>query len=189
MAIDLPEAHARALDHTRGIVAGIATAQLTDASPCAGWDVRTLLNHVVSGNLWVGPLVAGQTIDEVGDRFDGDVLGDDPIATYDTSAAIAAAAFRGDGAMDAPVAVSYGPVPGSIYCGHRLLDVLIHGWDLAKATGQDTNLPADLVAACTEVVTPQAELLQASGMFGSTRTVEPDADPQTALLAALGREP
>ena len=93
----------------------------------------------------------------------------------------------GAGAMDAPVAVSYGPVPGSVYCGHRFIDVLIHGWDLARATGQDATLPSDLVEACFEVVEPQRQLLEGSGMFGTVQHVGGDADRQTQLLAILGR--
>jgi uncharacterized protein (TIGR03086 family) len=79
-------------------------------------------------------------------------------------------------------------VPGSIYCGHRFLDVLIHGWDVARSTGQDTALDPDLVEACWEVVEPQAELLAGSGMFGTSATAPPGADRQTALLALLGRQ-
>jgi uncharacterized protein (TIGR03086 family) len=141
----------------------------------------------VSGNFWVAPLVAGQTIEEVGDRLDGDLLGADPLAAYDASAAQAAEAFRVPDALDRMVAVSYGPVPGSVYCGHRFLDVLIHGWDLAESTGQDTNLPADLVEACWEVVAPQRELLEGSGMFGTEVNLSAGADRQSQLLAVLGR--
>ena len=144
---------------------------------------------MVSGNFWVAPLMAGKTIAEVGDRYDGDILGDDPMAAYQQSAKEAAAAVSTSGAMEAQCAVSYGPVPGEIYAGHRFVDVLIHGWDLAKATGQDTTLPADLVEACFEVVTPQKDLLAASGMFGSDVKVPPGADRQTELLAMLGRNP
>jgi len=185
--VDLPAVHARALETTGPVVAGVRADQWGAPSPCDGWDVRALLNHVVSGNFWVTPLVDGQTIDAVGDRLDGDLLGDDPAAAYDTSAAEAAAAFRRPGAMESPVAVSYGPVPGSVYCGHRFLDVLIHGWDLARATGQDATLPADLVDACFEVVEPQQDLLAGSGMFGTVQSVPAAADRQTQLLAILGR--
>lgn len=188
MDLDLPDLHARALEHTRGYVEGVAPEQLGNPTPCEGWDVTELLNHLVSGNFWVGPLVAGKTIEEVGAVYDGDVIGDEPAKAFAESAGIAASAFKGEGAMEKPVAVSYGPVPGSIYCGHRFIDVLIHGWDLAKATGQDATLPIDLVLACTEVVKPQAELLAGSGAFGTTQTVGDDAGPQTALLAMLGRE-
>src|SRR5262249_48148544 len=126
----LPDVHQDALDHTGRIVRGISADQLGVATPCADYDVRALLNHLVSGNWWVAPLVEGKSIAEVGDKYDGDVVGDDPGRAYDESAASAAAAFNAPGAMEAPVAVSYGPVPGAIYAGHRFIDVLIHGWDL-----------------------------------------------------------
>jgi uncharacterized protein (TIGR03086 family) len=188
MADDLPTLHQQALDATGRIVAGIRPDQLTGPTPCEGWDVRTLLNHVISGNWWVMELMAGKTIDEVGDRYDGDVVGDDPGAAYDASAEAAADAFNAPGAMDAPAAVSYGPVPGSIYAGHRFIDVLIHGWDLAQATGQDTTLDPELVAACQRVIEPQAELLAGSGMFGGDVDVPDGASAQTKLLATLGRQ-
>jgi uncharacterized protein (TIGR03086 family) len=184
----LPDLHERALATTRQFVAGVGPDQWAAPSPCEGWDARELLNHIIGGNLWVAELVDGKTIAEVGDRLDGDVVGDDPLAAYDRSAGAASAAFQRPGAMKDPVAVSYGPVPGEIYAGHRFIDVLIHGWDLAKATGQDASLPADLVDACSEVVAPQAELLVGSGAFGDGSVDVPDGgDPQTVLLARLGR--
>jgi uncharacterized protein (TIGR03086 family) len=187
MDVDLPEVHARSLDATRVFVAGVADRQLGDASVCNDWTVRELVNHIVSGNYWAEALADGKTIAEVGDRLDGDILGDDPLGGYDRSAAAAAAAFRAPGAMDAPCAVSYGPVPGSIYCGHRFMDVLVHGWDIAKSTGQGTELQPDLVEACWAVLEPQLDLLVASGMFGEAVPVADDADAQTRLLAVLGR--
>ena len=187
MGLDLPSLHERALASTRAFVAGVKPDQMSDATPCEDYDVRALLNHLVGGNFWVAPLVEGKTIEQVGDRYDGDVLGDNPLAAYESSAEAAAAAFNSPGAMEKPVAVSYGPVPGEIYAGHRFIDVLIHGWDLAKATGQGAQLDAELVDACRQVVEPQAELLSGSGMFGTQQDVPPDADGQTKLLAMLGR--
>jgi hypothetical protein len=52
MTVDLPDVHARALDRTRRFVAAVAADQWALESVCDGWDVRTLVNHVVSGNLW-----------------------------------------------------------------------------------------------------------------------------------------
>jgi uncharacterized protein (TIGR03086 family) len=187
MTVDLAKAHTGALDNSRAIVATVREEQLRLPTPCDDWDVATLLHHIVYGNLWVPPLVGGETIDQVGDRFEGDILGDDFRAAYDRSAEQAAAAFRADGAMDAMCAVSYGPVPGSVYCGHRLIDVLVHGWDLAVATDGNTDLPGDLVAACLEVVEPQVDMLESSGAFGTDHEVPADASDQTRLLAMLGR--
>jgi uncharacterized protein (TIGR03086 family) len=187
MSVDLPEVHARALAETRRFLAGVGADQWAAPSRCAEWDVRSLVNHVVAGNFWVAPLVGGQTIEQVGDRYDGDVLGDDPLSSYDRSAVEAAEAFGAPGAMDAPVAVSYGPVPGSIYAGHRFIDVLVHGWDIARSTGQYPALDPTLVDACWDVLDPQIDLLAGSGMFGTRIDLPADAPSQARLLGLLGR--
>ena len=184
---DIARLHRRALNHTRDLVAGIGSDQWSAPTPCEGWDVQALLNHVVAGNLWAAELSAGATIEEVGDRLDGHVLHDDALAAYETSAELAAAAFERAGALEAPCAVSYGPVPGSVYCGHRFIDVLIHGWDLAVATGQNSTLDPELVATASELLMEEADMVRTSGMFGDDLTVPPDAGAQTRLLAFIGR--
>jgi uncharacterized protein (TIGR03086 family) len=188
MDVDRPEVHARALDETERLVAGIGEHQWDDVSIDDAWTVRELVNHIVSGNYWAEELASGKTIEDVGDRLDGDVLGANPLGAYHDSALRAAAVFRAPGAMEVPCAVSYGPVPGSVYCGHRFLDVLVHGWDVAKSTGQATTLDPALVDACWAVIEPELPMLQGSGAFGTPVDIAADADPQTRLLAALGRE-
>ncbi len=185
---DIAQLHRKALDETRSVVAGIDRVQWGDASPCDGWDVQALLNHLVAGNLWAAELGSGHTIEEVGDRLDGDVLGGNALAAYDTSAEAAAATFEVPGALDAPCAVSYGPVPGSVYAGHRFIDVLIHGWDLATATGQDATLDPELVDAAYRLLQDQADMVRASGMFGEDILVPVGVGPQTQLLAFIGRK-
>ncbi|MEY2415646.1 MAG: hypothetical protein QOH53_980 [Ilumatobacteraceae bacterium] len=187
--IDIGAVHRDALATTRQFVAGIGDDQWDLPTPCDGWTVRELVNHIVAGNLWAAQLGCGRTIADVGSDLDGDVLGADPVAAYDRSAEAAATVFELPGALDAPCAVSYGPVPGSVYAGHRLIDVLIHGWDVAAATGQPTRLDPSLIEACWEVVRPQLSLLQGSGAFGVEGTDSADSDPQTSLLGALGRHP
>lgn len=100
---DIAQLHRRALDSTRVVVAGIATDQMGLPTPDDEWDVRALLNHVVSGNLWAAELTAGHTIDDVGDRLDGDLVGGDPLGAYDRSAEAAAATFEVPGALDRAV--------------------------------------------------------------------------------------
>jgi uncharacterized protein (TIGR03086 family) len=186
-AINIAALHRSALDATRRYVVGTRDDQWTLPTPCAGWNVRDLLNHIVAGNLWAAELGRGRTIADVGSALDGDVLGAAPIVAYDESAELAASVFEAPGALDAPCAVSYGPVPGSVYAGHRLIDVLIHGWDLASATGQDTTLDPALVDACWDVLRPQLTLLQASGEYGTDTADHADSSSQASLLAALGR--
>ena len=64
---DIARLHRQALDATRSIVAKVEPVQWATPSPCEGWDVHALVNHVVSGNLWAAELAAGRTIEEVGD--------------------------------------------------------------------------------------------------------------------------
>ncbi|HLG00142.1 MAG TPA: TIGR03086 family metal-binding protein [Acidimicrobiia bacterium] len=188
MTASLADHHDRALTYVRTIIHGIDSEQWDWPTPCDDWTVRELVNHVVTGNYWASELMAGKTIEEVGDRLDGDILGIDPLAKYEDSAKLADHAFQEPGAMEKMAAVSYGPVPGEVYCGHRFVDTLVHGWDLAKATGQNTDLDPGLVDACLAVIEPQLEMLQGSGAFGDeTIDVAADADPQTRLLAWTGR--
>src|SRR6266576_1816747 len=181
----IAELHAQALDVTGRIVTGIPAGRWHAATPCAGWDALALLNHVVSGNLWAAELAAGTTIESVGGRLDGDVLGPDPARSYATSAKAAAAAFLRPAALDAPCAVSYGPVPGSVYAGHRFIDVFVHGWDLAVATGQNPELDPALMQACRDVVEPQLAAFRGAGAFGGELAAPPGATDQDRFLAML----
>jgi uncharacterized protein (TIGR03086 family) len=187
MTSDLAEAHRAALANTRLIIDAVTADQLHAPTQCDEWDVEELIHHIVYGNWWVSPLVAGETIEQVGDRFEGDLLGDNFAAAYAASSDAAAGAFLAPGAMEKPCAVSYGPVPGSVYCGHRFIDVLVHGWDLAQGTGGNDRLPADLVQLGIKTVVPQLDTLAASGAFGKGADPGEAADPQTRLLALLGR--
>jgi uncharacterized protein (TIGR03086 family) len=184
---NIAELHARALNATGRIVDGVAADRWHAATPCAGWDARGLVNHLVAGNLWAAELAAGGTIEGAGSRLDGDLLGGDPAAAYAVSASAAAAVFRRPGALDAPCAVSYGPVPGSVYAGHRFLDVLVHGWDLAVATGQDHALDPELMQACQQIIEPQLDAFRSAGALAPQVAVPADARAQTRFLALLGR--
>jgi uncharacterized protein (TIGR03086 family) len=184
---DIAELHARALGATGRIVDGVAADRWHATTPCADWDARALVNHLVAGNLWAAELAAGGTIEGVGSRLDGDLLGDDPAAAYTASASAAAAAFRRPGALEAPCAVSYGPVPGSVYAGHRFLDVLVHGWDLAAATAQDYALDPDLLEACQQIIEPQLDAFRGAGALAPQVAAPADANAQTRFLAMLGR--
>jgi uncharacterized protein (TIGR03086 family) len=65
--------------------------------------------------------------------------------------------------------------------------VVVHGWDVAASTGQDTELEPDLVEACFEVLEPQLDLLVATGEFGTRVDVPESAGRQSQLLGLLGR--
>ena len=76
--MDLIDIHARALAEFGRRVATLRPEQRHNPTPCTDWDVNTLVSHLVNEQLWVPPMLAGQTVEQVGDRFDGDLLGDQP---------------------------------------------------------------------------------------------------------------
>jgi uncharacterized protein (TIGR03086 family) len=158
-------------------------------TPDADWDVRALVNHVLSENLWVPPLLDGMTVGQVGGRFDGDQLGDDPVAAWDEAARMSVAAVGGEGALGRTVHVSFGDIPGKDYVSQLVCDHLIHGWDLARAIGADERLDPQLVEFSYGYLAPQAEDWRAAGAFGPKVDLPAGADRQAELLALTGRHP
>jgi uncharacterized protein (TIGR03086 family) len=129
----------------------------------------------------------GKTIAEVANKFDGDVAGSDPAASYRASVSVATAAVTAPGAMEAVCHLSFGDFSGADYSAQLFLDLLIHGWDIARATEQDTRLPPELVEACIPIAQEITAMARSSGVYGDDLQVSPDADQQTRLLALVGR--
>jgi uncharacterized protein (TIGR03086 family) len=165
----------------------MAGTEWSQPTPCSDWDVRALLLHVVNELSWVPPLLAGRTVADVGSELDGDLLGADPVGAFHHAARLAHTAFEEPGAVDRVVHLSYGDESAANYCGQLTADMLIHGWDLARGVGADDTLPDGLVIWATGWLESVAPMLAGTGMFAPPLAVEPGADAQTALLAALGR--
>src|SRR4051812_17647426 len=183
---DVRELFDRAQGHFGELVHQVKDDQWGNDTPCTDWDVRALVNHLVYEARWAVPLLEGQTIEQVGDRFEGDLLGDDPAATYDKALAEASAAV---GAVDLQrtVHLSFGDLPAADYLPQLTGDFVVHGWDLARGIGADDRMDPDMVAFVYAAAEPMADMLAASGMFGERVPVPDDADQQTKLLALFGR--
>lgn len=182
----LPQ-HAAALAEFDRRVERIRPDQWHNPTPCTEWDVRALVDHLVTEQLWVPLLLDGATTEDVGDRFDGDQLGDDPVAAWKSAAAAAREAFAAPGALHRVVELSYGRRPADGYCQEMTLDLAVHAWDLARGIGAEERLDEDLVAAVLRFVQPQVEQLAGTGLFAAPVPVDDDADTQTTLLALVGR--
>jgi uncharacterized protein (TIGR03086 family) len=181
------EAHRRTCIRFDELVAMVAPDQWDLPTPCAEWTVRQLVNHVTGEDLWTVPLVAGRTIDEVGSAYDGDVLGDHPIAAHHDAADAARAAVAEVADADRVVHLSFGDAPLGEYLAQLTADHLIHGWDLAQAIGVDDRMDADLVAACGSWFDTVEAMYRDAGVIGQRPAVDPDTDAQTTLLARFGR--
>jgi uncharacterized protein (TIGR03086 family) len=179
--------YARALKQFGEKVHAVREDQWANATPCSEWDVRALVNHLVNENLWVPPLLEGRTIEEVGDRFDGDQLGADPGAAWEASADGALAAVADPEAMRRTVHLSYGDRPASDYVNEMFIDLVIHGWDLARGIGADEAIDPEFVNVLYARAAPMEDDLKSYGVYGGRVTPPQAADIQTKLLAIFGR--
>ncbi|XVS61386.1 TIGR03086 family metal-binding protein [Actinosynnema sp. CA-299493] len=158
-------------------------------TPCAEWSVHDLVNHLVHEQLWAPELLAGCTVEQVGDRFEGDQLGSDPLHSWVLAAAAAREAWIAPKALLKPVHLSYGKATAVDYGWQMTSDLAVHAWDLARAIGADERIDPDLAETVLEHLEPNARAWAASGLFDPPVPVPDDADPQTRLVALLGRTP
>ena len=157
--------------------------------PALSGTPRQVANHIIGENLWAAELFQGKTVGEVGTALDGDLTGDDPAAAYRRSVEVARKALEAPGAMEATCHLSFGDYSGADYASQLFMDTLIHGWDIAKGTGQDVRLDAELVARCMPIAEEFTRKFRAAGVFGDDLPVAEGADQQTKLLALVGRRP
>lgn len=169
-------------------VEAITDDQWDGPTPDTEWSVKDLVDHLVTEQLWIPDLVAGQTIAEIGDRFEGDNLGDDPLTAWRAAAVSARAAWEEPGATERMVDLSFGSVPADEYGWQLTTDLAVHSWDLARAIGAPDQLDDDLVGACLTYVRSRIDVFQTTSLFAPSLEVPVGADNQTTLLALLGRD-
>ena len=183
--MDLETLYRRTVQSWTDRVLTVGPEQWTAATPCAEWDVRALINHVVGEDLWTEPLMRGATIADVGNRLDGDLLGPDPRETALDAAARATRAVTEVLPRGGKVHLSYGDEDMEEYVGQLAADHLIHGWDLAVATGGGADLDQDLVIEVAAWFAQREEIYRSAGAIGARAATSGDA--QSELLASFGR--
>jgi uncharacterized protein (TIGR03086 family) len=187
--MDLASAYRDALETFGGRVHAAGPDDWSNPTPCTEWDVRALVNHVVYENLWVPELLAGRTLAEIGDRFEGDVLGEDPVGAWDASAAAAGTAVSAPGALERTVETSGGPTPAETYLREVWFDAVIHGWDLGRGLGMDPSIDPDAAAVLLPWFEPKAAAWQAAGAIAAPVPLGADASDGERLVALSGRDP
>ncbi len=130
----------RALAATEAVVVGIRADQWPAPTPCTELDVRGVLNHLVQGNLLFAAIIGGEPRPVPG----ADHLGGDPPAAYRRAAARLREAFAGPGVLESVYEAPFGTGAGAVMVHVRIVEVLVHGWDLARATGQPAQFPDDV---------------------------------------------
>jgi uncharacterized protein (TIGR03086 family) len=170
-------------------LAVVGPHQWTVPTPCAAWDVRALVNHVVGANRRYTMLLDGATADDVDTTRVADHLGNDPVASFVTTAAELHAALRQPGALARTAQHPVGERTGAQLLDMRVLDIAVHTWDLARAVGTDETLDPDVVAFAL-TLQPILETGRQRGSFAPPPGANPaDTSPQARLLHLSGRQP
>jgi len=187
--VDMLSAYAEAIHRNQLRVDVVGTDQLSDPTPCTDWDVHALIGHIIAGYQMFA--TACGTAPAAGGTS---VTARELAAAHRAAASGALSAFSSPNAMQQIVQLPVGAVPGSVALGLALTDAVVHGWDLAKATGQDLSieegLAAMLLAGAQDSIGP--DMRQPGGVmpvFAQPIAVAPDRPSGEHLVAFLGREP
>ncbi len=176
------------LDVCRETLAAVSADQMQASTPCASWDVAGLINHIVGAQSFFTAGLLGQapSTEEV------DYAAGDYMAAFDQAAAQTMEAFNSEGAMEKMCELPFGTMPGAALMGMAMTDTFQHSWDLAKATGQSTDLAPQLASAILQ----QSQGFIQEGFRGEDGQAPFGAEQQCAdgscsadqLAAFLGRE-
>ena len=177
MDLDLLDLYRRASEWTSAKVEGAAT-NLDARTPCDEWDVRTLMNHMLETQRYFAGSARGEDASPPGST-PPDTVGDDPVATFHNSREEMLRLYKEPGVIE-----KTGPALGIAFA-----DQLLHGWDLARATGQDATMPDGLAQAAYQMIHGRFTDEQRKGVFKPEVKVGPDASPQEKLLGYTGRDP
>ncbi|WP_205528387.1 TIGR03086 family metal-binding protein [Desertimonas flava] len=172
----------RATSRAVGVATRVKPAQLADPTPCSAWSVQDLIDHLTGGTEYL--LAALERREPAPRRAT-------TAADFESGVASVLGGVAAAGALDrtcmSPLGFEW--TIGQAVAG-TFMDVLIHTVDLARATGQDERLDPELVDACIAMFLPEMpERGREAGIIGPAVPIEPDAAPQSRLLAAMGRTP
>ena len=177
MASDLVDLYRRASAWTAEKVAG-AGARLDAATPCDEWNLRTLVNHMLETQRYFLASGRGEKASSPG-QVPPTLISDDPARDFARARDDMLTTYA-----DPSVVAKTGPALGIAFS-----DVLLHGWDVARASGQDATMPPDLAEAAYGTIHGRFTDEQRKGVFKPELPVRPDASPQARLLAYTGRQP
>jgi uncharacterized protein (TIGR03086 family) len=180
----------RGLGATGRIVQNVRPEQLGDKTPCTEWAVRDLLNHIVGTTLMFGSCAAGGSSEWNPFAFPGDVIAEDVSRQYDAAAADAVSAWRHRG-TEGLLTLPVGDLPALVALRIEFCDVLVHGWDLAQATGQHHGFDDDLIEeAWGHLEDNLSDDSRGDGRpFAPIVSVPDDAATLDRMLGYMGRTP
>jgi uncharacterized protein (TIGR03086 family) len=169
-------------------LAVVPAGRWQDPTPCDAWTVRDVADHITGGNRFAVLILGGATAGNAIAKVRSGDFSDDPLTAFRASAAAQIGAFSRPGAMTEICHHMTGDIPGQRFAGLRAGDLIVHAWDIARATGTDEHLDEELASESLAVYEPLMPALAESGAFGPA-TATAELSPQQRLLHLLGRHP
>lgn len=178
-----------AADAAARVVAGVDPAQFAEPTPCTEWDVRALLNHLI---LWTSYSLERRAHGEsvAPELMEHDFAAEPGFAAdYRAQLDRALAAWADPAVWDRKLNVMGSATAATDVAALMVAEMVLHGWDLAVATGQPYTVPAATAEAALEAIDANAELFRQYQGFADPVPVPPDAPVIARALAASGRDP
>ncbi|HSX45244.1 MAG TPA: TIGR03086 family metal-binding protein [Candidatus Saccharimonadales bacterium] len=185
--MDPKELFRHSLSQAEHCVRLVQDDQLTNDTPCTDWNLHDLVGHMVYELMWLPEIAEGKTVKEVGDRFDGDLLGKDIQAAWDRASHNALAAVE-KADSKATAHLSYGDVSMFDYIDEMARDMMIHGWDVGQSINCNLIFEPEVLKTMYDYVLPRKDRFAKSGLFGKPVDVPESATLQTKFLALVGRK-
>jgi len=170
----------------RGVLASVTPDQTTSPTPCASFTVAQLIDHTV----FTQHMVTDALLDKPFNFAGVEVAPAEQATAFDRAAADALAELDRAGAMQKVVSLPFGTFPGEHLMELAALDTFQHAWDLAKATGQDTDLDAGMVESLWDVAVAHMEHAprgEEPAPYGPEQTAPAASSAADRLAAFLGR--
>jgi len=176
----------RAIASARLRVAGLREGDLSRPTVNAGWDVRAVVAHLVGGCVLYAGVLRGETVDWA-TLNSGPVT--DPLGQFDAAAARLNDAIGELEDRRCQVTIPAGDVPAVVAIAVHATDMLVHGWDLAVATGQDRGLDPDLCEAAIAIISRFPPSTWGNPKYYADRVPSDSPEPTDRLVALTGRDP
>jgi len=180
MTAEILEQFQLATDSFTNLVAGVRPDQLANKTPCPEWSVQELISHVVTGNLMFTRLITGAeppAVDAVRD----------PVEAITVSSKALREAASAEGVLGKTYVTPMGERTGGRLMAIRVVELSVHGWDLAKATGQKLDLPEDIIETCYKVLRPMLSEDRNGLPYAAEQQTGPEAGQTDRLAAFAGR--
>ena len=189
MTMDLHEEMAAAAAQDAQVVAGAADRPLEGPTPCTDWDLRTLLNHTI---LWTAYSAERRARDEpLPDGLtDTDFVAEPGYAkAYAAQLDKAVAAWSDPAAWDRELTVMGNTTSAADVGAMLIMETVLHGWDVARATGQEYRCDEPLAQALLATVQAQADMFRQYQGFADEVNLPDSASAFDRALALSGRDP